>query len=285
MRHSRLIDASTLAALIARDAVMLFDCGFDLADPGAGEAAYRAGHLPGAQYLHLDAHLSGPMTGDNGRHPLPDPEVFADTLRRAGLRRGQQVVAYDAAGGPYAARLWWLLRWIGHDAVAVLDGGIQAWIAAGGALESGTAAARGDGDFRVETPGAQATVDAAMVGAGLERRDVLLVDARAPERFAGQPHPLDRVAGHIPGAVNRFFKDNLAEDGRFKAPDILAAEWRALLGERSASNAVMQCGSGVTACHNLLALAAAGMEGARLYPGSWSEWTADPARPVAVGGA
>lgn len=282
MHHSHLIDTDTLSTLIADEAVMIFDCGFDLADPAAGEAAYRAGHLPGARYLHLDQHLSGPTTGENGRHPLPDPEVFAEAMRRAGVRRGQQVVAYDAAGGAYAARLWWLLRWVGHDAVAVLDGGLQAWLAAGGALEAGERMARVPGDFRA-APSAKAIVDAAEVSANLQTSDFLVVDARTPDRFAGDPNPLDPVAGRIPGAVNRFFKDNLAADGRFKAPDVLAAEWRGVLGERPAAEAVMQCGSGVTACHNLLALAVAGMEGARLYPGSWSEWITDPARPVARG--
>lgn len=285
MHHDLLIDAATLSLLIADDAVTLFDCTYELGDPGAGEAAYRAGHLPGARYLHLGRHLSGPATGENGRHPLPDPAVFAQAMRRAGVKQGRQVVAYDRAGGPYAARLWWMLRWIGHDAVAVLDGGVSGWLAAGGALETGEPGLSAAGDIQAKVSGNDMAVDVAAVAANIETQGFLLVDARSPERFAGAPDAFDPVAGHIPVAANRFYKDNLAEDGRFKTPSMLAAEWRALLGDRSAADAVMQCGSGVTACHNLLALAVAGMDGARLYPGSWSEWIADPGRPVAVGGA
>ncbi|MET0371939.1 MAG: sulfurtransferase [Sphingobium sp.] len=283
MSFTTLIAVDDLKQLIERGEVMLFDCRFDLTAPDAGAAAYRDGHIAGARYLHLDADLSGPATGRNGRHPLPDPRDFAATMRAAGLRAGQQVVAYDDGGGPYAARLWWLLRWVGHAAVAVLDGGLQAWAAGGNNLEEGEPGAAVPGDFVARAQDAAATVDAAAVRANIDAPAFLVVDARTPERFRGDPNPMDPVAGHIPGAGNRFFKDNLDADGRFKSSDRLAGEWRAVLGRGEPSAAVMQCGSGVTACHNLLALEVAGLHGARLYPGSWSEWIADPERPVARG--
>ena len=270
----------SFATLIEADAItpdmLIVDCSFDLGDPEAGRRAFAQGHIPGARYLHLDADLSGPPSGSNGRHPLPDPEAFTATMRGIGLRKGQQVVAYDAQGGPYAARLWWLLRWAGHDKVAVLNGGLQAWT---GALESGTGEVA-PGDF-VATAPARPTVDADAVLANIAAPAFLVVDARTAERWRGEANPMDPVAGHIPGSTNRFFKDNLGTDGRFKPAEQLADEWRAVLGTTAPGNSVMQCGSGVTACHNLLAMEIAGMGGARLYPGSWSEWIADPARPVA----
>jgi thiosulfate/3-mercaptopyruvate sulfurtransferase len=277
-----LIAAEALLPLIARGEALLFDCSFDLADPAAGRRAFEAGHIPGARYLDLDRDLSSAPTGTNGRHPLPDPQVLAATLRAAGLRQGAQVVAYDGSGGPYAARLWWLLRWLGHDAVAVLDGGRAAWTAAGGALESGVAADVAEGDFE---PGLslESIVSVDDVVRNLADGALLVVDARSPERFRGDPNPIDPVAGHIPGARNRFFADNLDATGRFKAPDLLVSEWRAVLGDTDPGGVVLQCGSGVTACHNALALAHAGQGGAALYPGSWSEWIASPERPVARG--
>lgn len=278
-----LISVESLRPLLASGDIALFDCRFDLADPQAGGAAWRVGHIPGARYLHLDHDLAGPTTGRNGRHPLPDPEAFAATLRAAGVKAGQQVVAYDDAGGPYAARLWWLLGWLGHREVAVLDGGLQAWTASGGVLETGTAPAATPGDFAAAKPDPAATVDAAAVRANIDDPALLVVDARTPERFRGDPNPMDPVSGHIPGATNRFFKDNLSPDGRFKASETLAAEWGTVLGDQPPRATVLQCGSGVTACHNALALAVAGLPGARLYPGSWSEWITDPERPVARG--
>jgi len=277
-RYTTLIDAPALDALIDAGTVRVFDCGFDLADPDAGRRAYAAGHIPGARYLHLDEHLSAPA-GSGGRHPLPDPERFAAVLRAAGLRRGEQVVAYDAAGGAFAARLWWLLRWLGHEAAAVLDGGRQAWLAAGYPLETHVSEVP-PGDFAPAPPDRSRVIDAAGVLANLATAERLVIDARSPDRFAGQPHPLDPVAGHIPGARNRFFKDNLAPDGRFRSPAELAADFAALLQGTPPDRAILQCGSGVTACHNALAMEVAGLPGARLYPGSWSEWISDPARPV-----
>lgn len=273
-----------------RGPIVLLDCGFDLADPGAGERAYAQGHLPGAHYAHLDRDLSGAKTGGNGRHPLPDREAFAARVGAWGIGPGSQVVAYDAQGGPYAARAWWLLRWLGHEAVAVLDGGPAAWLAAGGSHDSEAQPSRGAGDYRVSVPKAAVLaphIEVEALQSSMARGDVLLVDARAPERYRGDVEPLDPVAGHIPGALNRFFKDNLGADGRFKPPQELRADFAAL-GLASGRNpgpasVVHQCGSGVTACHNLLAMAHAGIEGTLLYPGSWSEWCADPSRPVARG--
>jgi thiosulfate/3-mercaptopyruvate sulfurtransferase len=262
---------------------VVIDCGFDLANAAAGREAYHVGHLPGAFYLHLDNELSGEKTGSNGRHPLPDPNTLVARLRALGVNEDTQVIAYDAQGGMYAARAWWLLRWLGHAAVAVLDGGKNAWVSASLPLEAGNTP-------DPETPGRLtrkaslvATADAGAVLANLANPTRLLVDARAADRFRGENETLDPVGGHIPGAVNRFFKDNLEGNGSFKPAAVLKQEFGQLLGGTPASQAIMQCGSGVTACHNLLALEVAGLPGAALYPGSWSEWCADPARPVARG--
>lgn len=256
---------------------LILDCRFELADTSAGERAYAAGHVPGAFYVHLDDDLAGAKTGPDGafrgRHPMPEREAWIAVLRRLGLRTGRQVVTYDTQGGPYAARAWWMLRWLGHAEVAVLDG---AW----------------DGELTTDVPTATPTdwhpgkplvgqVDAATLLGRLGR--VRLIDARAPERFRGEVEPLDKQAGHIPGASNRFFKDNLQADGRFKPAEQLRAEFQALLAPHDAKTVVHQCGSGVTACHNLLAMNHAGLGDGLLYTGSWSEWSADPARPIAAG--
>ncbi len=282
MIHDTLIDAPTLRALRDSDTpTVVVDCGFDLVDTEAGERAWRAAHLPGSAYLHLDRDLSGAKTGRNGRHPLPTREDFARTLGRLGITPETQVVALDRQGGPYAARAWWLLQWMGHRAAAVLDGGLDAWVAAGGDLTAEAApAARVAAPYPAREPRV-ATVDADTLQRELGR--VKLIDARAGERFRGEVEPLDAAAGHIPGALNRFFKDNLGADGRFKPAAVLRAEFDALLGRVGPEATVHQCGSGVTASHNLLAMQAAGLAGSRLYPGSWSEWSSDPARPVARG--
>jgi thiosulfate/3-mercaptopyruvate sulfurtransferase len=264
--------------LVSGQPLVLLDCGFDLADTTAGERAHAAGHIAGAVYAHLDGDLSGAKTGHNGRHPLPVRETFAATLGRWGVTPSAQVVCYDAQGGPYAARAWWLLRWMGHAAVAVLDGGTQAWAASGGGLQAGPVVAGAVAPYPAQTA-AMPTVDTAQLLATLGRGRVL--DARAAERFRGEVEPLDAVAGHIPGASNRFFKDNLDAQGRFKTAAELRAAFEAF--GTPAADIVHQCGSGVTACHNLLAMAHAGLEGSALYPGSWSEWCSDPARPVARG--
>ena len=290
-----LITASELAALLASGPKpVVVDTSFDLADTGAGERRFAASHLPGSRYLHLDRDLSGTKTGRNGRHPLPDRAAFARTVAALGITPATQVVCLDAQGGVYAARLWWMLRWLGHEAVAVLDGGIQTWQRVGGALvadradESNTrGAVRGGG---AEDPSAPAypvrpslapSSDAAGVAHRAPR--IAVLDARSGERFRGEAEPIDPVAGHIPGALNRFHKQNLAEGGGFKAPAVLRDEFTALLADRAPAEVIHSCGSGVTACHNLLAMEHAGLAGSLLYPGSWSEWSADPERAIARG--
>ena len=275
--HTTLVDGATLAARLGDPAWVVVDCRHDLADPAAGEAAYVRGHIPGAVFLHLDRDLSSAKNGRNGRHPLPDIATLAAALGRAGIGPGVQVVAYDDCGGMMAGRLWWLLRWLGHEAVALLDGGLSAWTAAGGALST----VMPEPAARTFTPAPRDWVlDADQVLAGLGRPDRVIVDARAPDRFRGENESIDPVGGHIPGARNRFFRDNLGPDGRFKPADQLRQEWTEALAGFAPEQVVHQCGSGVSACHNLLAMEIAGLPGARLYAGSWSEWCADPARPV-----
>jgi len=279
-----LITAPALQALMASgERLLLCDCRFDLADPAHGEADHLAWHIPGAVYLHLDRDLSGAKTGTNGRHPLPERDAFARRMGELGLNDDLPVVAYDASGGMYAARLWWMLRWIGHARVQVLDGGLAAWDAAGGALQAGPVAPNLPASLSLRPP-LQTLLAFDEVLAGLGRPDRLIVDARAADRFRGENETLDPVGGHIPGAANRCFRDNLQPDGRFKPPAQLQAEWQAVAGARAPAELVQQCGSGVTACHNLLALAAAGLDGAALYAGSWSEWCSRDNAPVAVGG-
>lgn len=260
---------------------LLIDCRFNLANTQAGEAAYAQGHIAGALYAHLDRDLSGPKTGRNGRHPLPSRETLEATLRRWGITPATRVVAYDDAGGMFAARLWWLLRWAGFDAVQVLDGGWQAWQNAQGPISQDTPAARQPSGFTAHWR-SDWVVTADEVLAGLEQPDrQVLIDARAADRFRGENETMDPVGGHIPGARNRFFQLNLQGDGRFKPAAQLKDEFSALIAQAPLQAVVHQCGSGVTACHNLLAMAQAGLPDTRLYAGSWSEWCADPARPVA----
>lgn len=283
--HTTLIDAAELARHLTDPTWVILDCRHDLMNPSAGRDAYNAGHIQNAQFANIDTDLSGAKTGADGqfrgRHPLPDRAALIETLRGWGIDDASQVVAYDAHGGMFAARLWWLLRWIGHPAVAVLDGGLAAWQAAGQALVTPVAGpARGRGHL-VEKPTLTKTLEANAVLANVATQALTVVDARAPDRYRGENETIDPVGGHIPGAKNRFFKDNLQADGRFKSAADLKQEWSPLIA--SAPTAVMQCGSGVTACHNLLALEVAGLPGAALYPGSWSEWVGDKARPVATG--
>lgn len=277
---NHLIDPGRLKTLAAEGSLVIFDTTFDLAAPEAGQATFSAGHIPGARYAHLDRDLSGPPTGSNGRHPLPEREALAAFLRRCGLRKGEPVVVYDSGPSLFAARMWWLLRWLGHDSVAVLDGGFNAWLNAGGAVEFGVPRQTPEGDFAAGNSLAGPIVAASDVSAGIDEGGMLVVDARSPERFAGIPHPLDAVSGHIPGARNRFCMNNLSDNGRFKPAAALRAEFAAIIGSTRAEDTVMQCGSGVTACHNLLAMEMAGLGRARLYPGSWSEWISDPSRPI-----
>ncbi len=281
---STLISVQVLQTLLASGLPpVVLDTSFDLTDAAAGERAYLGAHLPGALYAHLDRDLCGEKTGRNGRHPLPDRAVFAATAGRFGITPTTQVVVYDRQGAMFSARLWWMLRWLGHEAVAVLDGGFAAWQSVSGAVQGAAASVKPQSAYPIgaEISPLVRTIDADTLQGQLGR--IRLIDARAPERFRGEVEPLDAQPGHIPGASNRFFKDNLAADGRFKRAEVLRAELLTLIGGRAASEVVHQCGSGVTACHNLLAMAVAGIDGAALFPGSWSEWSSDPSRPVARG--
>jgi thiosulfate/3-mercaptopyruvate sulfurtransferase len=279
--HTTLIEPVTLAPHLADDAWAVVDCRFDLTDAGKGEAEYLDAHIPGARYAHLDRDLSGEKTGSNGRHPLPSAEQMRTRFGALGIGPETQVVAYDADSGMYAARLWWMLRFMGHEAVAVLDGGLARWVREGHPTRGGREVVRST--TFVGAPRETWRIDTGTVLAQLGDPRTLLVDARAEPRFRGDSEPLDKRAGHIPGARNFFFQQNLTEEKTFKSPTALAAAWASVLGERPLDQVVMYCGSGVTACHNLLALEHAGLTGARIYPGSWSEWSSDPARPVETG--
>lgn len=256
----------------------VFDCRHDLKNTEYGRQAYARGHIPGAVFLHLDEDLSGPKTGTNGRHPLPEAATFAARMSACGVDAETQVVAYDNEGGIFASRLWWMLRWLGHDKVAVLDGGLAGWKRSKRALEE-VQPDLAPRNF-VARP-RELAVDTTVVAASLGSPDALILDARSPERFRGENETLDPVGGHIPGAVNRFYFENLDDAGcYFKPAAELHEEFSALLEGRAPSAVIQQCGSGVTACHNLLAMEVAGLSGSKLYPGSWSEWCSDPARPV-----
>ena len=274
-----LIDAHRLHALLAGSCPPLVaDCRFALADPGAGEAAYREAHIPGAVYLHLERDLSAPAGPTGGRHPLPSPEEFGRTMRRIGLDGGRLLVACDDSRGAFAARLWWLARYFGHAPVCVLDGGVGAWIRAGFALDAAIPVPA-PGNFR-PCPHPGMRIDYEELAPRVGRGTVALVDSREPRRFAGLEEPIDPVAGHVPGALNRPWADATGEaDGRFRDAAAQAARWRGV----ATQDLVVYCGSGVTACVNLLSLELAGIRGARLYPGSWSDWCARPGAPVARG--
>lgn len=281
MSFTTLITPSELMARLAEPDWIVVDCRFDLARPQAGRLQYRAAHIPGARYAHLDEDLSSPVTPSTGRHPLPRPEDFARRLGGWGISERSQVIAYDDSGGAIAARLWWMLRWVGHDAVAVLDGGLTAWLAAGLPVQQDeplVAPATFTPRVRAEQ---SLTADALLVE--LANRSALLVDARSADRFAGQNETIDPVAGHVPGARNHPFMSNLDADRRFLPANVLRERWSGTLRGTPAEQVVTMCGSGVTACHDLLALQVAGFEGARLYPGSWSEWIRDPRRPTVTG--
>jgi thiosulfate/3-mercaptopyruvate sulfurtransferase len=292
MVYTTLIQPLELAALQETHAapLLVVDCSFDLGDLEAGRRGYAAGHIPGARYVHLETTLSAPKTGLNGRHPLPTREAFAAVMNELGMSNDTQVVAYDSAAGMYASRLWWMLRWAGHAAVAVLDGGLPAWRAQGlpvtaeisTAVFTETPAAAAHGHFSLRAP-LNATVNYDDMRANLASAKLLVLDARAADRFRGENETMDPVGGHIPGARNRCFRDNLDADNRFKPGPQLRAEFDAVTGGLSPSRIVNQCGSGVTACHNLLAMEVAGLTGPALYPGSWSEWCAQPGSPLATG--
>jgi thiosulfate/3-mercaptopyruvate sulfurtransferase len=273
-----LITANQLEEIInSGENVLLCDCRFDLINPEAGKKAYEEGHIPGAIYVDLDQDLSGPKTGKNGRHPLPTPEAWAQTKSRLGIDAKTLVVAYDGQGSVYASRLWWMLKATGHAKVQVLDGGLDAW---NGPIGTMPRQARPT-DATVPTMPFVGLVSVEGVVENIQTQKSVVIDARANDRFHGENETLDPVGGHIPDAINHFFRDNLS--GKlFKAPAQLYTDFHDLLGSTKASDVIHQCGSGVTACHNLLAMEIAGLKGSRLYAGSWSEWCADPSRPVAL---
>jgi thiosulfate/3-mercaptopyruvate sulfurtransferase len=273
MAFTTLVQAEELASHLGEWRV--FDCRHDLAKPEWGEAQYRASHIPGALFAHLDRDLSAPKTGKNGRHPLPSPDAFAAWLGKQGLKAGDQVVCYDASNGATAARPWWMLRWVGHEAVAVLDGGFAKWVKEGRPVTRELPApASSEYPLRLR---AEAALDVRTLQDGLKK--LLLIDARAPVRYRGEQEPIDPVAGRIPGALNRFNMDNVNSDGTFKNSSQLKQQLEAVLKGRNPAETVHYCGSGVAACHNLLAMELAGLPGGKLYAGSWSEWSADPGRP------
>lgn len=283
--HNPLIQPGDLTRELSNPDLRIFDLRHDLTQPDAGWRAYQHSRIPGAVFLDVEQDLAGVRTSNNGRHPLPDRHVFHDLMVRAGVGAESRVVAYDEQDGAMAARLWWMLRWLGFANVAVLDGGWQAWRQAALPVDAAPVDAR-------LLPGAAAQplplgeslvreVSSADVVRNLRTHEFLVLDARAQARYQGRIEPLDPVAGHIPGALNRPYQENLDTHGGFKTPDVLRAEFGALLNERQSSDVVHQCGSGITACHNLIAMEYAGLPGSRLYPGSWSEWCSDPLRPVA----
>ncbi len=279
--HKTLVSTAVLAAHLADHAWRIIDLRHDLSQPERwGEDQYNAAHVPGAVFAHLDRDLSAAKTGRNGRHPLPSPEAAAELFARLGIAADTQVVAYDQGPGMYASRLWWMLRWLGHEAVAVLDGGFDKWRREGRPV---TAEIRTPPRAGIAQRPLAPIVNANEILASLGNASLTVVDARTPERFRGETEPLDPVAGHIPGARNRPFGLNVDPDGTFKPGNVLRDEFAQLLGTTPLASVVHQCGSGVTACHNILAMEVAGLPGTRLYPGSWSEWCADPSRPVATG--
>ena len=280
MSFRTIISTDVLASQLG-EAWAIVDCRYDLQNESWGHEQYRAAHIPGAVYVSLGEDMAAPRTGQNGRHPLPSVEALTTLFGRLGISRDTQVVAYDQDNGMYASRLWWSLRYLGHDAVAVLDGGWAKWVREGRPTTSGEER-RGATSF-VANARPEMRLSVEDVSARLTDPSMLLVDARAPERFEGRNETIDRAAGHIPGAANHFFKTNLADDATMLAADKLRESLgRTLLG-RNPTEVVMYCGSGVTACQNLLAMEHAGMPGARLYAGSWSEWSADPSRPTEKG--
>jgi thiosulfate/3-mercaptopyruvate sulfurtransferase len=274
--YTTLISADQLQKTLGT--VTVVDCRADLLRPDVARDAYLAGHIPAAIYAHLENDLSGPKTPYNGRHPLPDPNDLAATFGRWGISQDSQVVAYDADTGMFASRLWWLLRWLGHRAVAVLDGGLKNWIHVG--LPLAVDVSQPKASLFTPSIDRSAVVDTDEVAALITQKEWRVLDARAPERFRGEVEPIDPVAGHIPGARNHPFATNIGANGRLLAADQLTAIFRSSLDGVSADKSIMMCGSGVTACHNLLAMEVAGMTGAKLYAGSWSEWIRDPSRPV-----
>lgn len=279
--YTTLITPSELAPLLADPAWVVFDCRFTLTDPDAGKRAYSQDHIPGARYAHLNDDLSSSITATSGRHPLPNPDILARKLGAWGVNNASQVVVYDATFGAMAARMWWLLRWLGHERVALLDGGYPRWQREGLPVTNEVALispATFQPQLRPELCVNAEVVDDIRVESAYK-----LIDARSEERFRGEVEPLDKVAGHVPGALNHPFDDNLDYGGNFLVQDELRAGFIAKIAAVDPHNVVHMCGSGVTACHNILAMEHVGLKGSKLYAGSWSEWITDPQRPVATG--
>lgn len=276
--HTTLISTDVLAAHLVDSSWLIADCRYNLNDETWGRAQYEAAHLPGAVFVDVARHLAGPRTGTNGRHPLPAIEDMAATFGRVGIGDDIQVIAYDQEAGAFASRLWWMLRYLGHDAVAVLDGGFAKWTREGRPVRSGVETrqqARFTPRLRKDM---RVTVDETL--AHLGDPSVLLIDARSPDRYAGKADPLDTIYGHIPGARNRYYRHNVTDAGTMRSGPELRTDFEKVLAGSPSSQVVMYCGSGITACHNLLAMEHAGLGGARLFAGSWSEWESDPNRPV-----
>lgn len=280
MNFNTLISTALLARHLDDPDWVVFDCRFSLADSKAGLNHYEKAHIPNAIYAHLDHDLSSPITTTSGRHPLPDFSLLAKKLGHWGVGNHSQVICYDDAGGAFAGRMWWLLRCLGHDQAAVLNGGMNQWKKESRVLASETPAIKGN----LFQPCINDTfwLEAEEVRSGFENQSILLLDARTPERYRGEQEPIDPVAGHIPGAVNRPFQSNLDGDGLFLSARELRRQFEELIQETSPENVVHMCGSGVTACHNLLAMETAGLKGSRLFAGSWSEWIRDAGRPVST---
>ena len=281
MFSNTLVTTEDLAAHLDDPNWIVFDCRFTLTDPGAGREAYEKHHIPGARYAHLDEDLSAPITDSTGRHPLPDPMAFAEKVCRWGVGVNKQVVVYDDSYGAMAVRLWWMLRWLGHPGVALLDGGYPKWQREKRPVTADLPETHKGSCACLPEP--SQIVDAATVLRATQAGDALIIDARPERRFTGEFEPLDPVAGHIPGSINWSFEENLDIDGTFLPPEALRENYQALLKGKAPWQVIHSCGSGVTACHNVLAMEIAGLPGSRLYPGSWSEWIRDPSRPVALG--
>ena len=281
MSYMTVITPKQLEPYLEDDNWAIFDCRFDLVQTQWGDENYLIEHIPGAVYVHLDHNLSAPKDGTNGRHPLPDIEVIAEYFSGLGIDEGTQVIVYDSRGGGIAARLWWMLKHVGHEAVAVLDGGFPEWKRLGLPVRANREV-RTPRQFKPQLNPRLKIVSKEVI----ERVSLgssLIIDSRAAERYRGEEEPFDPIAGRIPGAVNRFWQANLDADGRFRDPDILRAEFNTLIGDIAPSDVIVYCGSGVTGCHNVLSMTYAGLQGVRLYAGSWSEWSSDLSRPIETG--
>jgi thiosulfate/3-mercaptopyruvate sulfurtransferase len=276
--HTTLISTDVLAEHLVDSSWLVADCRYSLNDETWGRTQYEAAHVPGAVFIDVGHDLAGPRTGTNGRHPLPAVEDMAATFGRLGIADDIQVIAYDQEAGAFASRLWWMLRYLGHDAVAVLDGGVAKWTREGRPVRGGVETRRAAGFTPRLRKEMRVTADETL--AHLGDPSVLLIDARSPDRYAGKPDPLDTIYGHIPGARNRYYRHNVSEAGTMRSGRELRTDFEKILGGKPANQVVMYCGSGITACHNLLAMEHSGLRGARLFAGSWSEWESDPNRPV-----